>query len=126
MKDNLNEASDVLARAWRLLQNKPDVTSLRVLFLQFSIASLRSEPGGQFLGFLKGLFTGAPLKIFSNIASNWEIHYLLIYLHQKLPPDSFLLINELIKVLNDPTRITRLNDFKQWNDQKPLTIVILE
>jgi tetratricopeptide (TPR) repeat protein len=126
MRDNLNEASDVLARAWRLLQNKQDVTRLRVLFLQLSIAKLRSESGAEFLGYLKMLLTGTPLQTSSNIASNWEIHYLLIYLHQRLLPDIYLFLNELIKVINDQTRITKLNDLKQWNDQEPLTIGVLE
>ncbi|HBC80346.1 MAG TPA: hypothetical protein DEO60_13125 [Bacteroidales bacterium] len=118
MRDNLDEASDVLNRAWQLLQNKQDATSQRVLYLQLSIAELRSVSGGKYLGYLKKLLTGAPLKTFSNIATNWEIHYLLIYLHQKLPRDTFRFLNALIKVLNDPARITILNDFRQWNEQR--------
>ncbi len=126
MRDNLDEASDVLNRAWQLLQNKQDVTSQRVLYLQLSIAELRSVSGGKYLGYLKTLLSGAPLKSFSNIASNWEIHYLLIYLHQKLPSDTFRFLNALIKVLNDPARITILNDYRQWNGQEPLTLEVPE
>jgi tetratricopeptide (TPR) repeat protein len=124
MRDNLDEASEILDRAWRLLQNKQDVTSQRVLFLELSIAELHSVSGGKYLGYLKTLLTGAPLKTFSNIATNWEIHYLLIYLHQKLPQDTFEFLNALIKVLNDPARITILNDFRQWNEQEPLTLEV--
>jgi hypothetical protein len=124
MRDNLDEASEILDRAWRLLQNKQDVTSQRVLFLELSIAELHSVSGGKYLGYLKTLLTGAPLKTFSNIATNWEIHYLLIYLHQKLPQDTFEFLNALIKVLNDPARITILNDFRQWNEQEPMTLEV--
>jgi tetratricopeptide (TPR) repeat protein len=111
MEGKFEEALANIERASRLLVGKQDVTKIRILFLHYVLSCLKMEDGIELLQNIKIILKGTPLNAFSDIVTKWEIQYLLIYLHEKVSPDAYKLLNILIKVINDPAKVHLLDDY---------------
>ena len=74
------------------------------------------------LGGLKTLLLGPKLQQASGVGYPWEAGYLLDYLRDALPPDSFAFLRAALAAINDPAHAPDLDRFPLWRDTPALPL----
>jgi tetratricopeptide (TPR) repeat protein len=122
LQGNLAEAREQVSKAWALKSCPHDLTSSRILFIQYMIALLESKNSTPFIGKLKTLLAVDPLPDHADVARVWDIAYFIEYLRPKLPPDQVEFLMALAEAMNDPTKLPELDKFPLWRDTPPLPL----
>jgi len=122
MQDKLNEAKELLARAWRLKTGQHDLTSARLLFVRLAIAMLEAQPSGPFLGQLRTFLELESLADHADVAKIWDISDFIEHLGRRLSPESSDLLTALAAALNDRGTLSDLGRVTEWSSQPPLQL----
>jgi hypothetical protein len=77
------------------------------------------QPAAAHIGKLKMILGGVALSVYSDIEVPWDIVYLTDHLRFKLNTNQIDLLAVLISVLNDPFKLTDLDQFPEWRDAPP-------
>jgi tetratricopeptide (TPR) repeat protein len=117
MQGKLAEAKPLCARAWGLKSDQPDITSTRILFTRLTIALLEVQPVTTYVGQLKTLLAGAPLKAYGDVVTTWDVRSFIERMRHKLPASDTDFLEALVAALNDCTKLADLDRFPAWRDQ---------
>jgi tetratricopeptide (TPR) repeat protein len=122
MQGKLDEAKELLARAWQLKCGRHDLTSARLLFVRLTVAMLESQPETLFLGQLKTLLAQESLPDHADVVKVWDIAYFIDHLSAELGGHHAAFLRALAASLNDRAKLPELDRFPQWRDAPPQSL----
>ena len=122
MQEKVDEAKELLARAWQLKAGRHDITSTRLLYVRIAGALIAQEPIGNYIGRLKTLLVMDPLPEYVPVAKPWNIQAFNDNVRKRTPSYSADILDALAAALNDPDEISTLDQFPIWAGQSALPL----
>lgn len=122
MQDKFDKAKQCLTRAWSIKQGNHDITSMRILFLQFVKSLFELKPDSNNLGQLKSLLTAEPLKDHADVSQTWDIDYFISFLGKKIPSETIEFLQALVNAMNDRSKVSELDKYEPWVNQPILPV----
>ncbi len=118
------EARSLLAANWAAPCPHSTPVTQATAFLAAIAALLDGTDAMDPLGRLKTLLLGPNLQQAPDVGYPWDAGYLLDYLRDALPPDSFDFLQAALAAINDPARTPDLDRFPLWRDTPALPLDI--
>lgn len=122
LRNNLEDAKQLLARAWILKAGRHDITSLRLLFVRLIVAFLESLPIAIFVGQLKTLLIEGSLIDYAAVDITWNAAFFLKQLKSILGDTKVEFLTILVAVINSHSKIQDLDRFPEWRKQSSIPI----
>jgi hypothetical protein len=114
MRGALDDGRECLTRAWRLNSRGRDLTTGRILFVQFALATIAGEPTEKLLGPLKSHFAAGPPADLANVSRPWDIGCFVRHLRPLISDRDFELTEAIVEALDGQTGHQRLNELPAW------------
>jgi hypothetical protein len=114
MQGRLDEACEQVGLAWRALAFQYDLTSVRVLTMRLTLALLRDERPGLYIGQLKTHLTMRPLPDYADVVPRWEFAPVLDAIAPRLTAADASLLGTIVAVLNGDALSQALQEQPRW------------